>query len=260
MDLDPRDAIYRQFQANQHVSEIPRLRASAARIFGILFDSVRPASVLDVGCGFGPWLAVAREMGVKEVRGIEGPWVDRARLLIEPERVEILDLEKNFALGRTFDLVVCSEVAEHLSPASAARFVADLCSHGDIILFSAAIPFQGGEHHVNEQFPDYWAGLFARHGFDPLDWIRPRIWKDPDVLWWLKQNTLIFAHERALAAHPKLQRHRGSEHPLSIVHPDFYLSRAEALLQQGSIMALLSQPGTFTVADAGDGKMSIRRT
>jgi SAM-dependent methyltransferase len=258
-DPDARHAIYRAFQANQHGPEIPQLRASAGKIFTILFEYARPASVLDVGCGFGPWLATAREMGVAEVRGIEGPWIDRAQLLIEPERVDVLDLEQGFSLGRTFDLVICSEVAEHLSADAAPRLVKSLAGHGDLILFSAAIPFQGGEHHVNEQFPDYWAALFAAHGFEPLDFIRPRIWKDESIVWWLRQNLLVFAHERALSKHPALQKHSPPTHPLSIVLPDFYLSRAQSLLEGASLAKFLSEPGTFAVVPAGDGKMSIRR-
>jgi SAM-dependent methyltransferase len=259
-ESDPRHAIYRAFQANQHGPEIPQLRASAGKIFTILFEYARPASVLDVGCGFGPWLSTAREMGVAEVRGIEGPWIDRTQLLIEPESVEVLDLERGFSLGRrTFDLVICSEVAEHLSPDAAPRLIKSLADHGDLILFSAAIPFQGGEHHVNEQFPDYWAVLFAAHGFLPLDFIRPQIWSDESILWWLRQNLLLFAHERALSKHPPLRKHSPPLHPLSIVLPDFYLSRAQSLLESASVMKILSEPGTFAVVPAGDGKMTIRR-
>src|SRR6185437_16419734 len=97
--------------------------------------------------------------------------------------------------------------------------------HGDVVLFSAAIPGQGGHHHVNEQFPDYWSAHFARHGFRPLDLIRPRIWNDNAVLWWLRQNTLVFAHDRVIAGNEKLRRESLIPRPLSLVHPAVYLMK-----------------------------------
>jgi 2-polyprenyl-3-methyl-5-hydroxy-6-metoxy-1,4-benzoquinol methylase len=64
--------------------------------------------------------------------------------------IQPLDLEKEF------DLVVSLEVAEHLPASAADQFVNTLVKHGKKILFSAAIPGQGGQDHLNEQWPDYW--------------------------------------------------------------------------------------------------------
>jgi len=73
------------------------------------------------------------------------------------------------------------EVAEHLSEARAASFVEDLTALGSVILFSAAIPFQGGEHHINEQWPEYWALMFRGFGYDCADVLRELVWADPQV-------------------------------------------------------------------------------
>ena len=67
-------------------------------------------------------------------------------------------------IGRRFDLVNCLEVAEHLDASRADSFVDDLCALGDVVVFSAAIPGQGGTHHVNEQFQSYWQERFRRNG------------------------------------------------------------------------------------------------
>src|SRR5262249_3077532 len=88
---------------------------SARRILQLVFNRYMPGSVLDVGCGIGTWLAMAKELGISEVRGLEAEWLDRGKLQIASELVSTVELEKGFSLGRRFDLAICLEVAEHLS-------------------------------------------------------------------------------------------------------------------------------------------------
>jgi hypothetical protein len=94
-------------------------------------------------------------------------------------------------LGR-FDLAVCLEVAEHLPASRAALFVADLVKLSPVVLFSAAIPGQPGVHHVNCQWPAYWADLFAFHGYGCRDEYRWPLWDDDRIESWYRQNVLIF--------------------------------------------------------------------
>jgi SAM-dependent methyltransferase len=238
-------------------------RLSATKILQMVFEYFRPNSVLDVGCGLGSWLNAAMELGVEDIYGIEGPWLDRAQLAVDNTRVSICDLEGGFDLHRKFDLAICLEVAEHLFERSARTFVSSLAAHSDLILFSAAIPFQGGHHHVNEQFPDYWAAHFASLGYRPLDFLRARLWKDPAVLWWLRQNTLLFAHDRLLATVDRFRDEASIARPLSIVHPDVYTSRLQSaqrtLAEHQQLMSLLSQTGNFSVVRQPDGRLTITR-
>jgi 2-polyprenyl-3-methyl-5-hydroxy-6-metoxy-1,4-benzoquinol methylase len=169
-DFDKREIIYRDLQGVQLESQEQQNHISAEKIFHLLFKLYKPNSILDVGCGLGTWLSVARELGVENVCGIEGPWINPKQLRIDPEYVIIQDLEHPFNLHRSFDLVISLEIAEHLSPNVASTFIASLVSHGDIILFSAAIPYQGGHNHINEQFPSYWANLFAEVEFDRVNY------------------------------------------------------------------------------------------
>src|SRR4051794_10202343 len=104
---DRRAALYRDFQSGQHQKQLSATRVSAAKVLDILLEYVRPASVLDVGCGFGTWLAVAREKGIADIRGIDGPWIGQEKLQVENEFVEQIDLEGGFDLMRKFDLVIC---------------------------------------------------------------------------------------------------------------------------------------------------------
>jgi SAM-dependent methyltransferase len=116
-------------------------------------------SVVDFGCGSGVWLAAWQRLVVDDVIGVDGEQA-RSSLKISAERFLAADLRKPIRLGRRFDLAQSLEVAEHLPPQSASVFVETLTTHAPLILFSAAVPGQGGEHHVNEQPPEYWrAGI-----------------------------------------------------------------------------------------------------
>lgn len=263
MPEDSREAIYRDLHGRQLVLQEAKNKQSAVRILGTLFEYVRPQSALDVGCGLGTWLRSASDLGVLDIQGIEGSWLDAKLLQIDPYLIKVLDLERGFDLGRRFDLAICLEVAEHLSPAAADPLVASLTSHADIVLFSAAIPFQGGHHHVNEQFPDYWAQRFARHGFRTVDCLRPRIWNDEEIFWWLRQNVLVFAHERAVAASSKLQQESEVNHRLRVVHPDCYTGRMQLAhnlaIDYQRMLATLGQGGVFRITPQADGTFTFFR-
>jgi SAM-dependent methyltransferase len=154
---------------------------------------VAPRSVVDVGCGLGGWLAAFARAGVDDVVGIDGDYVNRDEILIPGEKFLVRDLEEPVMLDRVFELALCLEVGEHLSEGASATLVASLTSLAPVVVFSAAIPGQGGIDHVTERWPDYWARLFADHGYLPLDLVRPRIWEDERIEPWYRQNMLVFA-------------------------------------------------------------------
>lgn len=201
-------------------------RASARVILGEMFKllGAAPARVADIGCGLGTWLRVALELGAKSIHGFDGDWVPRANLEIDPEYFTPCDLLRpaglpSSGIDRTdsYDLVLSMEVAEHLPPASANDFVALLCRHSDLVLFSAAAPLQGGTNHVNERWPSYWAALFRQYGFECFDPIRPLAWCRPEVEWWYAQNVLVFAR-RTASAQLRAKVTPVAE-PLPLVHP-----------------------------------------
>jgi SAM-dependent methyltransferase len=201
---------------------------SARVILKIVREYVEVGSMLDVGCGAGTWLRVARELGISDTVGIDASWSE----------AEIkLDLEQPFALGRRFDLVVSLEVAEHLSERAAEGFVGSLVKHGQAVLFSAAIPGQGGTGHINEQFPAYWVERFKRRRYRLLDVIRGPLWDDPGVLWWLRQNALLFVDQATVEASPKAAQAARESHsrPLTLIHPSLYLHHLTRLSKLLSI-------------------------
>jgi cyclopropane fatty-acyl-phospholipid synthase-like methyltransferase len=201
-------------------------RTSARKVLPVAMEVQRCRSIIDVGCGTGAWLAAAAESGVADVIGVDGGYVNLDQLEIPRERFVAADLSTlTFAAlraapavgDRRFDMAMSLEVAEHLPEAAAAGFVALLTSLSDVVLFSAAIPFQGGTAHLNEQFPSWWARHFASRGFMALDIVRDRVWDDASVEWWYRQNVMLFVashHPAASLARPSVTLDR--------IHPVHY--------------------------------------
>lgn len=185
-----------------------------------------PKSVVDVGCGLGTFLYCFKNEGITDVLGVDGDWVDRALLAQYLTKDEFLpvDLEQPLLLGRKYDLVVCLEVAEHLSPEKADQFVASLVSLGNLILFSAAVPTQGGQNHLNEQWPAYWEEKFARFGFRLHDIIRPIFWDNPRIPTWYKQNSVLYMPESC-----RLQENLPVNPLRNVVHYESYARRGKRL-------------------------------
>ena len=169
---------------------------SARRVLPEVFKLIGlPASVVDVGCGIATWGGAIRELGVGDYLGIDGSWVPLAQLQVPPEQFVPADLSRldSFQLDRRFDLAICLEVAEHLEQGKAEALVRFLTAHADRVVFGAAVPYQGGTHHINEQWQSYWAEIFATCGFDAFDIIRPRIAGDREIEYWYRQNTIFYA-------------------------------------------------------------------
>jgi len=168
------------------------VRTSAEVVVPILLRLLGPASVLDVGCGRGTWLAACIERGVDDVVGVDGPHLARAELEIPAARFVAHDLREPLELGRRFDLALSLEVAEHLDDASGDALVDALVAHAPVVLFSAAVPFQGGAGHVNERWQSDWARRFAARGYAAVDAIRPRVWIDDRVAFYYAQNAVLY--------------------------------------------------------------------
>lgn len=175
---------------------------AAARVTAIVRAALPVRSVLDVGCAQGVWLAAWRDAGIADYIGIDGDYVDPDRLKIDPARFQARDLAQPIDLGRYFDLVQSLEVAEHLPADRADTFVDSLVRHAPIVLFSAATPGQGGEHHVNEQPFEYWREKFRRRGYQPVDCIRPQIRGDRRIASWYRYNAFLYVRRDAFAALP----------------------------------------------------------
>jgi glycosyltransferase involved in cell wall biosynthesis len=203
----------------EHFSLLKSNRYAATVVMNILDGLMQIESVLDLGCGLGTWLEVclSTKHG-RQVLGVELEEFPTNDLRVEPWRILNASLAEPINLHRRFDLVLCLETAEHLAPGAASSLVKTCTGHSDVILFSAALPGQGGLHHVNEQLPEYWANLFQERGFEAIDLLRPLIWNDRQVPVWYRQNMLLFVR-RGSAAMDKLAD-ATCRPPLGRAHPD----------------------------------------
>lgn len=150
-----------------------------------------PKSVLDVGCGLGTWLKAAQEAGVPDVFGVDGISVPPEKFLVSKTLFRHQDLNQAWDLGRRFEAALCLEVAEHLDETVAGNLIAALARHADTVVFGAACPGQGGQHHVNCQWPAYWQKLFNDCGYVCTDEVRWQIWEDERIEPWYRQNLFV---------------------------------------------------------------------
>jgi SAM-dependent methyltransferase len=192
---------------------------SAAVVAPIVHDLVRPKWVIDVGGGEGWWASAFHGLGAYAVAtDIEQPAsVAPGVEFHQVDAPHLLDPEPDPG-GARYDLAVCLEVAEHLPPEQAPALVAALCKLAPVVLWSAAIPGQGGHGHLNEQWPGYWADLFYAHGLVCTERLRDEFWDYDDVEPWYRQNLLLFARHEWF----DLQRMEFTKHPRAVVHPVIY--------------------------------------
>lgn len=162
-------------------------------------DHLKIKSVLDVGCGAGAWLVEYHKQGIPVCIGVDGDYVKASSLLVPSATFAAHDISKPFDLGRRFDLAQCLEVGEHIEKAASRVLVASLVKHSDLILFSAAVPGQGGENHINEQPYEFWRALFAEHGYSPYDFLRPLLRGMTGVESWYQHNAMLYVANRSRA-------------------------------------------------------------
>ena len=176
--------------------ELDRARSSAETIVPLVMERVEPRSVVDLGCGHGIWLQTFARHGVEDYIGVDGDWVPPEKLHFPPDRFVAHRLDKPLRLGRRFDLAVSLEVAEHLPERGARQFVRNIADLAPCVLFSAAVPYQRGTDHVNEQSHQYWIDKFSQRGFDFVEDITHlwrQTWPSMGVEECYRKNLMVFA-------------------------------------------------------------------
>lgn len=205
------DKIYRDMHKSHH-DEMPARTYSNKVLANAILEKTSAKSAIDVGCGIGLLMHALREHAV-DVTGVEGVWLGQDAMVCPSDAYIKRDLEMPLTLDHRVEVAISIEVAEHLEPARADTFVADLCALSDCVVFSAAIVGQGGKQHKNEQWQDYWCDLFQANSYATYDVFRPEFLRDTVLLPWFRQNVLLFLK-------------RG--HPLEARHADRLISPAAA--------------------------------
>lgn len=218
-------------------------RTSALEIIPDVIKIVQPKSVIDLGCGIGVWLSVFKELGVEDVIGVDGNWVDQKKLKIPKECFISADLSQPFNLEKQFDLAVSVETAEHLPIESAEYFVDSLVKLAPVVLFSAAAPFVPGNMHINCQWPSYWVKYFDARGYIAVDCIRKKIWLNEKVMWCYSQGILIFVKKEVLKDYLLLENQNLQSNlpQLDVIHPKCYLKLVKRLNTKNKLEISLSK-------------------
>lgn len=195
----------------EHQNNIHTQEGACASI-PLIFYNWKPKSLLDIGCGLGVWLKAALGFGISDVFGVDGVAIAQDQLLIPSELFQQHDLTLPMNLDRRFDVVICLEVAEHLDPRSGITLIQTITNHTDFVVFSAAPPWQSGQHHINCQLPAYWQELFNQAGFVCSDEVRWQLWNNSEIEPWYRQNMFIAQRNQLMA---------GKEDRIqAVVHPD----------------------------------------
>src|ERR1041384_5640574 len=168
---------------------------SAREIIPVVFALLQPKSVVDIGCGGGSWLSVCREIGVDEIFGVDGNYVDDKLFQIPKECFAAYDLRKPFRLGRRFDLVISLEVTEQL-PGRIRRYI---CRFSHRALGMSFFFRRRSASRRRVSYKRTVAGLLAQifqeRGYVVVDCIRKRIWQNPNVEGWYAQNMLMYCSQ-----------------------------------------------------------------
>ncbi len=158
----PHDALYNE----RYFTGLEKSAAAAAPyIARSIVTTFEPTRVIDVGCGTGELLLEIQKLNCA---GIDLEYASAAleRCHAKGLDVERFDLERDVVdQSEKFDVAISLEVAEHLPPTLADRYIDLLTGFAPIIVFTAAVPGQGGRDHVNEQPHSYWLTKFGAHGF-----------------------------------------------------------------------------------------------
>lgn len=221
------DDLVQQQELSKSALNLKERQECAQLILRDVIQLASPESLLDVGCGPGVWLNAAKSLGVKTVLGIDGPWLEGLPHYVEKEEIILHDLRKPPELKRRHDVSLCLEVAHQLEESYADTLVSFLVGSSDFIVFSSAIPFQGGFRHINGQWPSYWMEKFRDHNYRVFDVLRPRHWSNKSIFWWVRQNILVFVRRDAAAKYVGLTENVASPRMLDVVHPEFFMQKVK---------------------------------
>ena len=170
-----------------------------------LFEVFSPKACLDVGAGPGVLVKRLREHGV-DAWGVDGSVhaLNKADEDVRPY-LRLEDVTDPSALeGQSCELVVCTEMAEHVPEEFADVLVEKLCGacapDGEIVL-TAAAPNQGGHDHVNEKpLYYYWVDKFRARGFEVDEDKTAKLklaWSTVTRMWWYAANVCVFRRKVA---------------------------------------------------------------
>tara|TARA_A100001201_G_scaffold100318_1_gene86276 strand:- start:62 stop:607 length:546 start_codon:yes stop_codon:yes gene_type:complete len=115
-------------------------------------------SMLDIGCGYGCQVKLARSKGLKSI-GLEGD----VTVFREDLQEEIDFTKTKYVSEIKYDLIWSVEFLEHVEEKYIDNYI-EAFKSGSYVICTHAQPGQAGHHHVNCKPKSYWIDLFAKHG------------------------------------------------------------------------------------------------
>lgn len=183
---------------------------SANRILSLLSEFIHPNSVADIGCGTGTWGFTAEKIWGAQIFAFDRHRYDDCDMYISAEKYFQCDLRQKTRLGR-YDLAICVEVIEHIDQNYEDIVIDNLCACSDTLLFSGALPFQGGTGHINERPFSYWLEKFNMRGYTMIQDIRWSIWDQSDIEIWYRNNIMFLMKTTT--------KNKPTPYPVDIIHP-----------------------------------------
>ena len=161
-------------------------RSADALLPAVLSVLGRPVSTLaDLGCGSGAWCDAAHSLGIGTVLGLDGAWAEPISRARRAWTFTQIDLRTTvFTPPQKFDLALCLEVAEHVPADAEPNIFASLDAAADAVLFSGAVPGQGGMDHINERPASHWRARMTERGYRQVPLVIPEA-----CSWWYRNNT-----------------------------------------------------------------------
>jgi SAM-dependent methyltransferase len=191
---------FEQYKAYNHKfysSVFYRGKLTANIVLTLLARYFDPKVIFDYGCGYGAWAIESAQLFPKsKVIGFDfKAAIEKNNLSfnkITNLSFSALDLAAKSNSYNNCDLAICLEVVEHIPENSALNLIEQMCKTAKVILFSGAIPGQGGTEHINEQPLKYWISQFNKHGWIAVDLVRPTIVSNKAIPSYYKSNIFVF--------------------------------------------------------------------
>ena len=172
---------------------------------GTILKNFVAQSVIDIGAGDGVWTSTALSIGnptrltVVDLPGSTFKLLQKVDKSIKKITLNFEnDMLKN---GEPYDLGICVEVIEHISTGRALLLLDWISVNCCTVMFSGAIPGQGGTHHINEQNQSYWLNVMMARGFIPIDNIRPQLYRNGKIPQYYRNNIFFFINSRFIHEH-----------------------------------------------------------
>lgn len=171
-----------------------------AAIAETIIKEYQPKRIIDFGCGTGD-LAKAfasRGVTVEAIDGYSTPdFSGYSNLRFTKVDLNNITATQTFLnqLETKFDLAISIEVAEHLNPDVSSSFIEWMTSMADVIVFSAAVPSQDGDGHINCRSRSDWYQFIKQHNFVIADTLRQYFTSNSRLGLWHKLNIVDYVQK-----------------------------------------------------------------